>query len=144
MKIFINEDAEELYYKIIELNKSIISDLRQEARRDFGLINESSLINYCNSIFSTKPFSDELICETFEEGIAYTIFHLNKGHCFLDGNKRTTLATVMYFIEEFEMDNFNNMFFSGIIAGFLVDMLTEKMTEEDVLKWVEKQFKSKI
>lgn len=144
MKYFINEEAENLYNIIIEFNKGIISDPRQEARREFGIINEGSLINYCNSIFSTKPFSDELICESFEEGIAYTIFHLNKGHCFLDGNKRTTLAIVMYFIDVFDKYQFNNDFFSGVLALFLVEMLNEQMTEQEVLEWVIKQFKSRL
>ena len=50
----------------------------------------------------------------------------------------------MFFIEEFNLDNFNTEFFRGVLAVFLVDMLEEKMTKEDVKKWIEKQLKSKI
>jgi hypothetical protein len=50
----------------------------------------------------------------------------------------------MFFIEEFGLYNFDNEFFRGVLAVFLVDMLEEKMTKEDVKKWIEKQLKSKI
>lgn len=40
--------------------------------------------------------------------------------------------------------NFDTEFFRGVLAVFLVDMLEEKMTKEDVKKWIEKQLKSKI
>lgn len=96
-----------------------MEDLTQESIHKFSIINESSLLNYRNTIFANKP-------------------------CFLDGNKRTTLLTTMFFIEEFNLDNFNTEFFRGVLAVFLVDMLEEKMTKEDVKKWIEKQLKSKI
>lgn len=137
---FYSEEAEYLYNLVISFNQSIMEDLTQESIHKFSLINESSLLNYCNTIFSTRPFSDEKYCETIEDYLTY----LNKGHCFLDGNKRTTLLTTMFFIEEFGLYNFDNEFFRGVLAVFLVDMLEEKMTKEDVKKWIEKQLKSKI
>lgn len=121
-----------------------MEDLTQESIHKFSIINESSLLNYRNTIFANKPFSDEKYCETIKDYLTYTIYYLNKGHCFLDGNKRTTLLTTMFFIEEFNLDNFNTEFFRGVLAVFLVDMLEEKMTKEDVKKWIEKQLKSKI
>lgn len=137
---FYSEEAEYLYNLVISFNQSIMEDLTQESIHKFSLINESSLLNYCNTIFSTRPFSDEKYCETIEDYLTY----LNKGHCFLAGNKRTTLLTTMFFIEEFGLYNFDNEFFRGVLAVFLVDMLEEKMTKEDVKKWIEKQLKSKI
>lgn len=50
----------------------------------------------------------------------------------------------MYFIKVFKLYNFDTEFFRGVLAVFLVDMLEEKMTKEDVKKWIEKQLKSKI
>ncbi|MBR8702169.1 hypothetical protein IX317_001720 [Fusobacterium sp. DD29] len=144
MSNFINNDAKLLYDMIISLNKTIVNDSRQAAKREFSVINEGTLINYCNSIFSYKPFSTELLCESFEEGVAYTIYHLNKGHCFSDGNKRTTFAVTMLFIETFGKVNFDTEFFSGVLAMFLVYMLDNNISEKQVYEWVKKQFSSKF
>lgn len=141
---FYSDEAKYLYNLIVSFNQSVMEDLTQESIHKFSLINEGSLLNYCNTIFTTKPFSDEKYCETIEDYLTYTIYYLNKGHCFLDGNKRTTLLTTMFFIEEFGLYNFDTEFFRGVLAVFLVDMLEEKMTKEDVKKWIEKQLKSKI
>ena len=141
---FSSEEAEYLYNLVIKFNQSIMEDLTQESIHKFKIINESSLLNYCNTIFSTKPFTNEKYCETVEEYLAYTIYFLNKGHCFLDGNKRTTLLTTMFFIEEFGLDKFNSEFFRGVLAIFLVDMLEEKISKEDVKNWIKKQLRSKF
>lgn len=141
---FCSIEAEYLYNLVISFNQAIMNDISQQSIHKFKIINEGSLLNYCNTIFSTKPFSDEEYCKTVEDYISYTIYYLNKGHCFLDGNKRTTLLTTMYFIEEFGLESFNTEFFRGVLAVFLVDMLEERMTEADVHKWIEKQLKSKI
>lgn len=141
---FYSKSSENLYNLIISFNKMIMNDLSQQSIHEFKIINKGSLLNYCNTIFSTKPFSDEKYCETIEDYLTYIIYYLNKGHCFLDGNKRTTLLTTMYFIKVFKLYNFDTEFFRGVLAVFLVDMLEEKMTKEDVKKWIEKQLKSKI
>lgn len=141
---FCSIEAEYLYNLVISFNQAIMNDISQQSIHKFKIINEGSLLNYCNTIFSTKPFSDEEYCKIVEDYISYTIYYLNKGHCFLDGNKRTTLLTTMYFIEEFGLESFNTEFFRGVLAVFLVDMLEERMTEADVHKWIEKQLKSKI
>lgn len=141
---FYSKSSENLYNLIISFNKMIMNDLSQQSIHEFKIINKGSLLNYCNTIFSTKPFSEEKYCETIEDYLTYTIYYLNKGHCFLDGNKRTTLLTTMFFIEEFGLYNFDTEFFRGVLAVFLVDMLEEKMTKEDVQKWIEKQLRSKI
>lgn len=141
---FCSIEAEYLYNLVISFNQAIMNDISQQSIHKFKIINEGSLLNCCNTIFSTKPFSDEEYCKTVEDYISYTIYYLNKGHCFLDGNKRTTLLTTMYFIEEFGLESFNTEFFRGVLAVFLVDMLEERMTEADVHKWIEKQLKSKI
>ena len=139
---FINEYAKELYEFIIDVNREIMEDKNQKSIHEFKIINEASLIDYCNSLYGTIPFSDEYYCKTFEEGIALTIFRLNTSHCFLDGNKRTTLLTVIKLIENSEYKNFSNDFFVGVLTQFLIEMLEDKLNEEKILKWVIKQFKS--
>lgn len=62
-KRFFSVEAEILYELVISFNKSIMKDKSQQSIHQFKVINESSLINYCNTIFSTKPFSDELYCK---------------------------------------------------------------------------------
>lgn len=141
---FINKDAEDLYFLILEINQGIMYDYEQKSLHEFRVINEGSLVDLCNSLYGTKPFSNEYYCETFEEGIAHIIYRLNKSHCFLDGNKRTTLLTVLHFIKISDFSNFENDFFTGILTHFLVEMLEEKLSKEDILKWVNKQFKSNM
>lgn len=36
---------------------------------------------------------------TFEEKLTHLVFEINKGHCFFDGNKRTSIALVDYYPE---------------------------------------------
>ncbi|MGL5717875.1 Fic family protein [Cetobacterium sp.] len=143
-KKFVDENAEVLYEEIIAINKRIVFDKNQESLGEFGIINEGSLINLCNSVYTTKPFTDDYYYNTIEELISYVIFHLNKGHCFLDGNKRTTFGTVKYLLESLEIDILDDEFFQGVFALFLVEMLELKNTEEEVLNWVKKQFNSKM
>lgn len=146
-QIFANEVAEDLFNLICSINESIMNDMTQASLHihQFKSGGEGSLINFCNSIFEMKPFIDppEPFCETFEDMVAYALFKLNTMHCFVDGNKRTTLMTIMYLIGDSEnYSHFNNNFFRGALAVYLVDMLDERSTEEEVKKWVYKQFKS--
>lgn len=36
---------------------------------------------------------------TFEDKLSYLFFSINKGHCFNDGNKRSSIALSAYFLE---------------------------------------------
>ena len=64
---FYSKSSENLYNLIISFNKMIMNDLSQQSIHGFKIINKGSLLNYCNTIFSTKPFSDEKYCETIED-----------------------------------------------------------------------------
>lgn len=87
--------------------------------------NENSLIYTCNTVFSNKPFTDEEYYNGIQEKIAFLIFSLNKGHSFIDGNKRTIESIIMFFIEMnqdlFEEELVDD-FFRGRLASFLVYM----------------------
>jgi death on curing protein len=47
---------------------------------------------------------------TFEEKITHLVFAVNKGHCFADGNKRTSIALGAFFLEVNGLDVFVNKF----------------------------------
>lgn len=138
---FFNENAEVLYNRIVSLNKEIMEDKDSISLRRHNIINESCLINTCNTVYSDRPFSDppEPFCEDFAEMTAFLIDYLNKGHCFADGNKRTTLLIIMDLIKE-EYPVFYNEFFVGSLSNFLVDMLSKKLDYEAILEWVYKQY----
>ena len=57
--LFINEYAKELYEFIIDVNREIMEDKNQNSIHEFKIIHEASLIDYCNSLYGTIPFSDE-------------------------------------------------------------------------------------
>lgn len=48
--------------------------------------------------------------ETFEEKLTHLVFAVNKGHCFIDGNKRTSIALGAFFLEVNGLDVFVNKF----------------------------------
>ena len=58
--MFINEYAKELYDFIINVNNEIMEDRNQKSIHEFKIINEGSLIDYCNSLYGTIPFSDDI------------------------------------------------------------------------------------
>lgn len=49
-----------------------------------------------------------------EDKITYLIYSINKNHCFLDGNKRASLALAVYFLE------INNL--SQLIEKFILNL----------------------
>lgn len=136
---FINEYSKELYYQIINLNKEIINDKKSISLNQFAIINNSSLLDLCNSIYGTKLFSDEPFCKDFAEMTALIIYRLNTSRCFADGNKRTILLIIRKLTLEF-YPNLYNDFFMGSLSTFLIEMLKGKLTKEDVLEWVYNQY----
>ena len=51
---------------------------------------------------------------TFEEKITHLVFAVNKGHCFSDGNKRTSIALGAFFLEVNGLDVF--------VSKFIIEM----------------------
>ncbi len=148
---FYSEESEGLFNYICETNKSIMNNISLPSLHRYGLNNEGSLIYICNTIFSYKPYIEQEIlnCETLVEKIAYLIYNLNSAHVFLDGNKRTILNTVFQFLENEDFlleepeDVLDNDVFKGALAEFLVTMLEEKQTYNDILIWVKSRIKLK-
>ncbi|WP_300363956.1 Fic family protein [Fusobacterium sp.] len=139
--MFYNEEAKLLYERIITLNKNLMLDEESISLKKHIVINNGSLINTCNLVYGYKPFTEppEPYCEDFAEMTARLIFHLNKGHCFADGNKRTTLLIIMELIKD-AYPVFYNEFFRGSLANFLVEMLSESLEYKNILEWVYKQY----
>src|SRR5688572_19813834 len=54
--------------------------------------------------------NDEYYC-SFEEKLTHLVFAINKGHCFQDGNKRTSIALGAFFLEINGLDPLVNKFF---------------------------------
>lgn len=48
---------------------------------------------------------------TFEEKLTHLVYSVNKGHCFGDGNKRTSIALGAFFLEVNGLDLFVSKFF---------------------------------
>lgn len=138
---FYDENSEILYNRIISLNKDLMADEESISLGRHSVINEGSLINVCNLVYGSKPFTEppEPYCKDFAEMTARLIFHLNTGHCFSDGNKRTTLLIIMDLIKE-AYPVFYNEFFRGSLSNFLIGMLSDKLSYDEILDWVYKQY----
>ena len=50
----------------------------------------------------------------FEEKLTHLVFAVNKGHCFADGNKRTSIALGAFFLEVNGLDVF--------VSKFIIEM----------------------
>ncbi|MFY4766873.1 Fic family protein [Campylobacter sp. GB48] len=138
---FFNEDAELLYKRIVEINKELMNDSSSKSLKKFAILNKGTLLDLCNCVYSTIPFSDppEPYCSDFAEMTAMIIYKLNKGHCFADGNKRTTLLIIMELIKD-AYPVFYNDFFKGGLSIFLKDMIKRNLNEDDVINWVRYQY----
>jgi death-on-curing protein len=58
---------------------------------------DGALYAACNRYFYAAP------CDLFELA-AYYVFHIAKGHAFIDGNKRTAVSVALYFLEKNGID----------------------------------------
>ena len=141
---FCSEESEILYKRIVSLNKELMEDESSISLKKHSIINESTLVNICNLVYGYKPFTNppEAYCEDFGEMTARIIYHLNTGHCFSDGNKRTTLLIIMELIKE-SYPIYYNEFFRGSLSNFLIEMLQKRLTYEEILEWVYNQYELK-
>ena len=55
-------------------------------------------LGFVDSIHANVLFGQPIYPDTFHQAAAY-MFHIIKGHIFVDGNKRTGLATAVTFLE---------------------------------------------
>lgn len=67
------------------------------------IINESGGRHGENNIglldSAIEHIKNDFYYSTFEEKLTHLVFSVNKGHAFVDGNKRTSIALGAYFLE---------------------------------------------
>ena len=57
---------------------------------------------------------NDLYYPTFEDKLTNLVFQVNKGHCFEDGNKRTSIALGAFFLEVNGLD--------ALVNNFIIEM----------------------
>lgn len=68
---------------------------------------------------------------TFEEKLTHLVYSVNKGHCFSDGNKRTSIALGAFYLEVNGLDLF--------VSKFLIEMenicvaIADNIIDKDLL-----------
>lgn len=90
--------------------------------RDINLL--ISAISMPEGQFSGQYFHKDL----FQMAAAY-IFHISQNHPFVDGNKRTALATALIFLDlnHIEIDDPNEILYS-----MMIDVASGKLNKENI------------
>ncbi len=72
---------------------------------------------------------------SFEEKLTHLVFAVNKGHCFTDGNKRTSIALGAFFLEVNGLDVFVNKFIIEMenIAVHVADNRVDKELLSEII-----------
>lgn len=71
----------------------------------------------------------------FEDKVTHLVFEVNKGHCFTDGNKRTSIALGAFFLEVNGLDALVNKFIVEMenIAVSVADNLISKQLLNEII-----------
>ena len=71
----------------------------------------------------------------FEDKLTHLVYSINKGHCFNDGNKRTSIALGAFFLEVNGLDMFVNKFIIEMenIAVSVADNLVSKELLKEII-----------
>ena len=71
----------------------------------------------------------------FEDKLTHLVYSVNKGHCFNDGNKRTSIALGAFLLEVNGLDTFVNKFIIEMenIAVFVADNLISKELLREIM-----------
>ncbi len=71
----------------------------------------------------------------YENKLTHLVYGVNKGHCFNDGNKRTSIALGAFFLEINGLDNFVTKFIREMenIAVAVADNYIDKELLEEVI-----------
>jgi death on curing protein len=71
----------------------------------------------------------------FEDKLTHLVYAINKGHCFNDGNKRTSIALGAFFLEVNGLDMFVNKFIIEMenIAVSVADNLVSKELLKEII-----------
>jgi death on curing protein len=71
----------------------------------------------------------------FEDKLTHLVYAINKGHCFNDGNKRTSIALGAFFLEVNGLDTFVNKFIIEMenVAVEVADNLISKELLKEII-----------
>lgn len=73
-----------------------------------GILNPGALQSIVHHIQNDDYYPE------FEDKLTHLLFEINKGHCFNDGNKRTSIAAASFFMELNGLD--------ALVSKFIIDM----------------------
>jgi len=102
--------------------------------RDIGLL-ESALYRPQSS------FAGEDLYPTLFEKTAVIVLSLLLNHAFIDGNKRTSIATMFVFLE---LNNFQINCPQQELIDLAIGIENKKTKKEDIINWLEKYSRTKI
>ena len=89
----------------------------------FGIMKEGQLESILDFVQSDDYYP------TFEEKACYLFYSINKGHCFNDGNKRSSVALCAYFFEINSLD-FCVTRFIGEMENIAVDVADNRIDRD--------------
>jgi death-on-curing protein len=78
----------------------------------------------------------------FEDKLTHLVYAINKGHCFNDGNKRTSIALGAFFLEVNGLDTFVNKFIvamENIAVEVAKNLITKDLLKEIITSILEEQ-----
>jgi len=96
--------------------------------RDHGLLD--SALNMPQS-----SFGNEWAHETIFLMAAAYLFHVSKNHPFVDGNKRTSLACALIFLD---MNSYKLQADENALEKLVLDTATGKLSKDDIAAFFEK------
>lgn len=79
---------------------------------------------------------------SFEQKLTHLVYEVNKGHCFQDGNKRTSIALGAFFLEVNGLDVFVSKFIiemENISVAVAVDIINKDLLEEIITSIINEQ-----
>lgn len=85
----------------MDINK--VLDAHEKVLKESGGASGTLQMNYIESIL--EFIKDDNYYPSFTEKLSYLVYSIASNHCFLDGNKRTAIATGMYFLIINDYDN---------------------------------------
>jgi death on curing protein len=78
----------------------------------------------------------------FEDKLTHLVYSINKGHCFNDGNKRTSIALGAFFLEVNGLDTFVNKFIvamENIAVDVAKNLITKDLLKEIITSILEEE-----
>ena len=94
-----------------------------------GILDQGSLESILDHIQNDDYYPE------YEDKLTQLVYAINKGHCFHDGNKRTSIAVGAFFLEVNGLDSLVSKFFIEMenIAVAVADNLIDKNLLREII-----------